>query len=154
VGRLFNHVIDPAICIYECEVRAFRECQSLPKRVLASGITALGAQGLAPPVPEVPARELWARLRGADPPLVVDVREPREFRLGHVPGATLAPLPGILSGPGDLPRGRPIILACRSGRRSARAAAHLAAHGYANVSVLQGGMLAWEAASLLEAVDV
>ncbi|NNJ11424.1 STAS domain-containing protein [Chloroflexales bacterium ZM16-3] len=154
MGLLFHHTLDPAICIYECEVRAFRECQDLPKRGLANGMVALGGHGLTPPVREVLARDLWARLRGASQPLVVDVREPREYRLAHIPEAMLSPLPGILSGPGDLPRDQPVILVCRSGRRSARAAAHLISHGYADVSILQGGMLAWEAAALLTAVEV
>lgn len=154
VGQLFHHALDPAICIYECELRAFRECQDLPKRELANGMIALGGRGLTPPMPEVAPRALWERLRQPAPPLVVDVREPREYRQGHVPGALLAPLPALLAGPGDLPRDRPIILVCRSGRRSARAAAHLHAHGYADVSILQGGMLAWEAAALLAAVEV
>jgi SulP family sulfate permease len=154
VGQIFHHVLDPAICIYECEVRAFRECQDLPKRIMANGVVARLGPGPTPPVHEVPARELWERLRGPEPPLVVDVREPREYRQGHVPAAELRPLPTILAGPSDLPRDRPVVLACRSGRRSARAAAHLAAQGYTNISILQGGMLAWEAAALLEAVEV
>jgi SulP family sulfate permease len=154
VGQLFHHVLDPAICIYECEQRAFRECQDLPKRAMADGVVARTAPGRLAPVPEVPPRELWERLRGQQPPRVVDVREPREYRQGHVPGADLRPLPAILGGPSDLPRDRPLVLACRSGRRSARAAAHLAAQGHTDVSILQGGMLAWEAAALLEAVDV
>ncbi|NTW97828.1 MAG: SulP family inorganic anion transporter, partial [Oscillochloris sp.] len=37
VGQIFHHVLDPAVCIYECELRAFRECQDLPKRELAGG---------------------------------------------------------------------------------------------------------------------
>ncbi len=153
VETLFHHVLDPAICIYECELRTFRECQELPKRALASGVIVPEVHGPTRPVPELAARALWARLRGADPPLVVDVREPREYRLGHIPEAQLVPLLNILGGPSALPRDRSIILACRSGRRSARAAAHLAACGHANISILQGGMLAWEAAALLEAVD-
>ncbi|MBX0329131.1 STAS domain-containing protein [Oscillochloris sp. ZM17-4] len=154
LGQLFHHTLDPAICIYECEVRAFRECQDLPKRGLVNGMVALGGHGLTPPAPELSARALWERLRGADPPLVVDVREPREYRLSHIPEATLTPLPVILSGPDDLPRDRAITLVCRSGRRSARAAAHLIAQGHTNISIVQGGMLAWEAAALLTAVEV
>ena len=154
VGNLFHHVLDPAICIYECEQRAFRECQDLPKRMLASGTITPEGRGPLPPVPELAARDLWARLRGADPPLVVDVREPREYRQGHIPEALLIPLPNILGGPDGLPHNRAIILVCRSGRRSVRAAAHLVAQGFMNISILKGGMHAWEAASLLEAVEV
>jgi len=52
------------------------------------------------------------------------------------------------------PKDRPIVLTCRSGRRSMRAAALMRSQGYENVSILDGGLLAWEAANLLEAVDL
>ncbi|NTW02113.1 MAG: STAS domain-containing protein [Oscillochloris sp.] len=154
LSTIFHHSLDPAICIYECEYRAFRECQDLPKRLLNNGMVFANSRNLKPLVPELSARELWERLRNAAPPLVVDVREPREYRQGHVPGALLVPLSNILGEAGTLPYGRPIILACRSGWRSVRAANHLLAQGYTDVSILQGGMLAWEAATLLQAIEV
>ena len=52
-----------------------------------------------------------------------------------------------------LPSDRPIVIVCRSGRRSRRAASALQQLGITNVAILDGGMLAWEAAGLLEAVD-
>jgi SulP family sulfate permease len=55
--------------------------------------------------------------------------------------------------PPPLPRQRKIVLVCRGGRRSERAACLLQSQGYSNVTVLQGGMLAWEAEGLLEAID-
>lgn len=155
IDTLFYKVIDPAVCIYECERRAFLECHSLPKRTLP---------GAAPPIPLLPLgvipaptvapRELWAALLGDEPPMVVDVREPREFRQGHVPGALSLPLEQILAGSAELPRDLPLVLACRSGRRSARAAAVLAGQGHANLRILAGGMLAWEGQNLLTAVEV
>lgn len=155
IGTLFYRVIDPAVCIYECERRAFLECHSLPKRTLDGAgpripLLPLGAK----PVPTILPRELWNELRGPQPPLVVDVREPREFRQGHIPDAQLLPLGAILEGEAELPRDRPIVLACRSGRRSARAATVLVQQGYGNVRVLSGGLLAWEGQNLLEAVEV
>jgi sulfate permease, SulP family len=153
IGHLFNHLIDPAVCIYECEVRAFRECQNLPKRTL-NGVFALPADARARlgQTPTLPPHELWQLLREPGAPLVVvDVREPREFRQGHIPQARLVPLPTILAAAEELPREQPIVLVCRSGRRSALAAALLDARGYGNLRVLAGGMLAWEAANLLEA---
>jgi SulP family sulfate permease len=97
---------------------------------------------------------LWDKLRnGGAPPVVVDVREPREFRQGHVPGAQLVPLGTLLSEPNNLPHDRQLVLVCRSGRRSIRAAAVLAERGYTSLAVLQGGMLGWEADALLEAMD-
>jgi SulP family sulfate permease len=83
---------------------------------------------------------------------VVDVREPREFNQGHIPQAQLIPLPQLLARPVDLPRDRRIILVCRSGRRSAMAAACLLGCGYTDLATLQGGMLAWESTNLLEAI--
>jgi sulfate permease, SulP family len=154
IEHLFYKVIDPAVCIYECELRVFGECQNLPKRVVTDGAaqpihltkrpTAVGA--IAP-------LELWRRIHDPTPPLVIDVREPREFKRGHVPRARLVPLPQMLSQQPDLPASQPIVLVCRSGRRSVLAAALLAQHGYSDLTTLQGGMLAWEAAHLLEASE-
>jgi SulP family sulfate permease len=84
--------------------------------------------------------------------MVVDVREPREFQQGHVPRAQLVPLPDLLSELPALPQERPLILVCRTGRRSTRAAWMLKNKGYGNVAVLRGGMVAWEASGLLDAL--
>lgn len=149
ISYLFHHVLDPAICIYECPLRVFRECQNLPKQHLDIAIPHT-AQPAAPP-PAIEPRALWQALHDATPPLVIDVREPREYRQGHVPGSQLLPLPALLADPGQLPRDRAIVLVCRGGRRGARAAAALLAAGHPNVAVLHGGMVAWEAANLLEA---
>jgi SulP family sulfate permease len=152
IGHLFQRILDPAICIYECHVRVFKECQNLPKQTYPTEI----ALPDIPPdnIADILPQELWQKLHDASPPLVVDVREPREFRLGHIPQAQLIPLPQILSDTPDLPGNREIILVCRGGRRSTRAIRILQNKGYQNVRVLQGGMLAWEAAELLEAIDL
>lgn len=150
IDQLFYHVLDPAVCIYECELRVFRECQNLPKRTMPAIPLMIAAPGGDPAL--ILAAQLWAELRHSAPPLVVDVREPREFRQGHIPGAQSLPLTTIFERPVDLPRNRQIVLVCRSGRRSARAAAILAGQGYADLRVVQGGMLAWGAANLLEAI--
>lgn len=161
VSYLFYRILDPAVCIYECEVRAFKECQNLPKQIFPVEVsTRAGIE--TEPAPLISVEDLWRRLRTGNGqsraaeelrPLVVDVREPREFHQGHIPGAELLPLPELLSGDFELPRDRLIVLVCRGGRRSQRAAAILQRHGYKQVMALQGGMLAWEAAALLEAVD-
>ena len=85
---------------------------------------------------------------------MIDVREPREYQHGHIPQAQLIPLPALLASPPDLPHDRRVVLVCRGGRRSTRAAALLGGNGSAQIAVLDGGMLAWEAAGLLEAVDL
>lgn len=152
IEYLFNRVLDPAVCIYESNVRVFRECQNLPRPDYPLEIP-LHTSIPTGSVPQAPPREVWQRLRGPAAPLVVDVREPREFKQGHIPRAELIPLATLLSQPCELPRDRPIVLVCRGGRRSTRAAYALLTKGYANVTVLEGGMLAWQAARLLEAID-
>jgi SulP family sulfate permease len=148
----FYKQLDPGICIYECDVRVFKECQNLPKRTLPIDLVPHAAIPING-VPMIPAAELWEQVRSESPPLVIDVREPREFRRGHVPNSQLLPLPKLLSEPVDLPHDKPIILTCRTGRRSARAASELHRQGYEDVFVLEGGIMAWEAAKLLEAVE-
>jgi SulP family sulfate permease len=152
ISHLFYKVLDPAVCIYECDVRAFRECQNLPKSELAGQIS-LHTAAPAGRVTEIPARELWQRLHSPSPPHVIDVREPREFRACHIPEARSVPLSALLREMPELPRDRPLVLVCRGGRRSTRVAALVQGRGYEDVAVLQGGMLAWEAANLLAAVD-
>lgn len=155
IGYIFHHILDPAVCIYECPVRAFYECQNLPKRV---DLVQVPRYRDVPDhsIIRVDARELWRRMRdkrqGATP-LVLDVREPREYKQGHIPDSQLVPLPTILSANVRLPNDRQIVLVCRSGRRSKRAAYALQKIGCMNVAILQGGMVSWEAADLLEAVD-
>ncbi|MFQ5343789.1 MAG: SulP family inorganic anion transporter, partial [Anaerolineae bacterium] len=153
VTHLFYKVLDPAICIYECDVRAFKECQNLPKRTYPVGMIPLHTDLPAHPLTSMSAQALWQQIHGTTPPLVIDVREPREFKRGHIIEARLIPLPTLLSDTSELPDGRPVVLVCRSGRRSSRAASALNDRGYDNVVILRGGMLAWEAAGLLEAIE-
>lgn len=154
ISYLFHKVIDPAVCIYECNVRAFLECQNLPKRIYPIELPP-PADIVPTGIPDISPEELWKGLRqGDNQKLVVDVREPREFKQGHIPQAQLMPLPKILANGSELASNRDIVLVCRSGRRSTRAAQMLQCRGYRNVRILRGGMLAWEAAGLLEAIDL
>ncbi|MEU7023788.1 rhodanese-like domain-containing protein [Streptomyces sp. NPDC046203] len=62
-----------------------------------------------------------------DGAFVLDVRQPGEYRDGHVPGALLAPLPSLGVTPPKLPAGQPVYVICASGNRSKAAADLLAA---------------------------
>ena len=75
---------------------------------------------------------------------VVDVRTEKEYKEGHIPDATLAPIEEIRKGKLDaLPdKEQPLLLYCRTGRRAEDAAAILAKEGYTDVSVF-GGILEW-----------
>ncbi|XXF78346.1 rhodanese-like domain-containing protein [Myxococcaceae bacterium GXIMD 01537] len=89
--------------------------------------------------------------RGPTPGVrLVDVREPDEFDglLGHIEGAELVPLATVGAAAASWARDADVLLVCRSGGRSAKAAAQLAGRGFTHMMNLRGGMLAWNAASL------
>ncbi len=152
ISFMFYRVLDPAGCIYECPLRVFKECVNLPKRMdLALDLP--GEAKLAQDVPAIQPQDLWQMMRQKTPPLLVDVREPREFMQRHIPGAELHPLTEILTGRVELPRDREIVLTCRTSRRSRRAAAALRRRGYERLAYLQDGIVGWEHANLLEAVE-
>ncbi len=95
-------------------------------------------------------RDLKKSLAGVQRPLIVDVREPNEFDgpLGHIEGAINIPLgqlPAVWDGLGAC--APPVVVVCRTDRRSAQAADILRARGVENVKVLRGGMEAWTKAS-------
>ncbi len=105
---------------------------------------------MGPGVPQLDVLEVDRRLRegGADGPLLVDVREVREFVEVRAEGAALLPMSTILPRLDELPRDRELLFICRSGDRSGRVAAYLAGQGWPNVANVAGGMLAWERAGL------
>lgn len=97
---------------------------------------------------------------GAGDAVVVDVREPAEFEAGHLEGAINIPR-GVLefqveahpalggaTDPALSVRERPLVVYCRSGARSALAAASLQRMGFNNVTSLAGGITAWAEAGL------
>ncbi|WP_280437468.1 adenylyltransferase/sulfurtransferase MoeZ [Nocardia carnea] len=92
----------------------------------------------------VTARELKDMLDAGDVELI-DVREPVEWDIVHIEGATLIPKDRILSGEAlsELPQNRKIVLHCKTGVRSAEALAALKRAGFADATHLQGGVIAW-----------
>jgi DMSO/TMAO reductase YedYZ molybdopterin-dependent catalytic subunit len=79
--------------------------------------------------------------------LLLDVREPDEWRAEHVPGALLLPMGQVQHRQFELPRDRRIVVACRSGGRSAAVTESLRTWGFDAVN-LAGGMCAWASAGL------
>ncbi|MCS6929738.1 MAG: rhodanese-like domain-containing protein [Saprospiraceae bacterium] len=82
--------------------------------------------------------------------LLVDVREPQEVAevTYQVKNYRNVPLSQLESRFQEIPRDRPVILACRSGNRSRKAYEVLTAKGYRNLTSIEGGLLAWEARNL------
>ena len=81
---------------------------------------------------------------------LIDVREPHEYvgELGHIAGAALVPLATVAAAATAWDRDADIILICRSGARSGRAAEALVTAGFRRVMNMAGGMLAYNAAQL------
>ncbi len=80
--------------------------------------------------------------------LLVDVREPNEVAAVAYPGGVVVPLSTF--DPKDIPdpKGKEVVFACRSGKRSVTASLAAQAGGLAYDKHLAGGMLAWQAAGL------
>jgi len=92
-------------------------------------------------IPEIDQKTFAARLTAGDA-LVVDVREAREYRPGHVPGAQNLPLSVLPVRLPELPKDRPVYVICQSGARSAQATALMREVGIDAASVA-GGTGAW-----------
>jgi len=114
---------------------------------LAGGMEAWVTAGLpVEALTQLPVHELNHRLPPRDLQLL-DVRTPREWDEGHLPGARylfLWELPGKL---GDLDRDRPVAVYCATGYRSSLAASLLQAGGFRHVQNVPGSYAAWTAAA-------
>jgi len=93
-------------------------------------------------ISEITVKELKRRLDAGDDLFVLDVREPHEHKAANI-GGTLIPLGQLPARMGELDAAREIIVYCRTGNRSARAAEFLQDSGFEKVSSLKGGIHAW-----------
>jgi len=96
---------------------------------------------------DIRPRDVQGRLAGVR---IIDVREPAEFtgELGHIPGAELVPLGTVSAVASAWERGVDLLMVCRSGGRSSRAAQQLLTMGFRRVMNLVGGMMAYNEAGL------
>jgi hydroxyacylglutathione hydrolase len=94
----------------------------------------------------ISARELSNRLHAGT--AVVDVRSRAEWEAGHIPGVVNIPAGEIPDRMDELPQGRPIVVHCQGGTRSAIAASLLNARGVTEVLDLPGGFTEWEREAL------
>jgi rhodanese-related sulfurtransferase len=74
--------------------------------------------------------------------VIVDVRTPSEFEAGHAKGAVNIPFDQIAARAGELPKDRPVVLYCRTGRRSGIAAGELSKLGFKAIYDFQS-LSAW-----------
>jgi len=101
-------------------------------------------QLFGPPMSSVNAAELNEKLKQPKRPLVLDVRQPEEFRTGHIVGAKLIPLGELNRHLKDLPKDKEIVCVCATGSRSRSATKMLLRAGY-NAINMKGGMTSWAA---------
>ena len=74
---------------------------------------------------------------------LLDVREPREWDIARIDGATLIPLGELPKRLSEVPRDQDVIVQCKSGVRSAKAVNLLREQGFTRVKNLKGGILDW-----------
>ncbi|MBB6111722.1 rhodanese-like domain-containing protein [Mucilaginibacter lappiensis] len=93
---------------------------------------------------EITVQELKEKLDKGEDFQLIDVREEFEYETSNL-GGQLIPLGGILIEADKVSKDKPVVVMCRSGKRSAAAIMQLQQLGYSNLTNLKGGILAWAA---------
>lgn len=96
-----------------------------------------------PSLPEIDVHALADRIEKSEPFVLLDVREPSEYEIAKLPGATLIPLGELPDRIGELDPAAETIIHCKAGGRSARALQLLLDAGFENACHVQGGINAW-----------
>jgi sulfur-carrier protein adenylyltransferase/sulfurtransferase len=89
------------------------------------------------------APTLASRLNSANPPMLLDVREPHELEISWLPDAVNIPLGTLAAHLSELDSAREMVVFCKGGTRSARALELLVSAGFKKVKNLKGGINAW-----------
>ncbi len=92
---------------------------------------------------EIDVKELKRKMDAKEDFYLLDVREPNEFKIGRIPGSTLIPLGEVPQRYQEIPQDKEIVVHCKMGGRSAKAAAFLRQQGFKSVKNLKGGILDW-----------
>jgi adenylyltransferase/sulfurtransferase len=92
---------------------------------------------------EITAVELKARLDKGDTVRIIDVREPNEYQINRIPGSELIPLGDIPRRYAELDPEQELVMQCKSGGRSGKAADFLRSVGFKKVLNLKGGIIDW-----------
>ncbi|MDB5112819.1 MAG: oxidase [Mucilaginibacter sp.] len=91
---------------------------------------------------EISVQELKEKMDSGEDFQLVDVREDFEYETSNI-GGVLIPLGGILIEADKVAKNKPVVVMCRSGKRSAAAIMQLEQQGFTNLYNLKGGILAW-----------
>lgn len=123
--------------------------RALGALALAAGAATLSTAALGDGNRRIAPTALAEQLTRGETAYVLDVRTPEEFAQGHVAGAVNIPVQDLEARMDVVPDDTEIIVYCQSGRRAAKAASLLRAHGH-TVTELDGSILGWRAAGLPE----
>jgi rhodanese-related sulfurtransferase len=116
---------------------------------LRDGISSLESRtDLMTGTTRVTPAEAAGALASSTPPMIVDVRAPREWQKSHIEGSVNIPLNHLAERIEEVPTNRPVLVHCAGSYRSSIAAGILQARGRHNLTELNGGLVAWEAAGL------
>jgi rhodanese-related sulfurtransferase/glyoxylase-like metal-dependent hydrolase (beta-lactamase superfamily II) len=119
------------------------------KGFMDSGMAALAERpDLVWPTERLSAPMVAEELAAADPPLLLDIRNPREWSSKHIDGSVNVPLNHLQERIAEIPRDRRIAVHCAGGYRSSIAASILHHYGITNLIEMAGGLAAWDAAKL------
>src|SRR4051794_9317280 len=119
------------------------------KGYLHGGMEALADRpDLVWPTERISAPMIAEELASPDPPLLLDVRNPREWAARHIDGSVNVPLNHLQERIEEIPRNRRIVVHCAGGYRSSIAASILHQYGITRLIEMAGGLAAWDAASL------
>lgn len=91
---------------------------------------------------QITVEQLKAQLDKGEVPVILDVREPREYKTANI-GGVLIPLGEVPKRMSELDKGKEIVVHCHHGGRSQRAVEFLYENGFSNVKNLVGGIDAW-----------
>lgn len=119
------------------------------KKIIVLLASLLGMSLVFADVPAVSPQQA-AQMQSEKNAVIIDVREKDEWNTGHIAGAIHIPLSEISNRVAELTKyqNQPVIMQCRSGARSAKAADILAKSGFTNVHNMDGGLNAWQKADL------
>jgi hydroxyacylglutathione hydrolase len=116
---------------------------------LDGGMAALAERpDLVWPTERVSAAMVAEELAGEDAPMVLDIRNPVEWKAGHIPESVNIPLNHLQARMAEVSRDKRIAVHCAGGYRSSIAASILHQHGITNLIEMAGGLAAWETAKL------
>ena len=119
------------------------EIHSIEPAKYISGDCALSNHSMTDTPLEVSIEETARLLSSNKPPVLIDVREPKEWEICRIPSAKLIPMGEVAERLSEIPQNVPVLIHCHHGGRSLRVTQFLRSKGYNMVSNVQGGIDAW-----------